>query len=110
MNKVAIIETIDEWNTIAKFHKDNNNLLVCKFSTKWCPPCKVLSPKFEELSLQYDNNILFLAIDIDKNKELAEKFEISSIPTTLIIKNCEVIFTTIGANIQEIKNNIDSLM
>jgi len=108
--KVVIIESIDDWNNIVRFHKNNNNLLVCKFSTSWCPPCKMLAPKFNQLSLNYNDNVMFLSIDIDKNQEIAEKFNVSSIPTTLIIQNCKVIYTVNGANIQEIQENIDSII
>lgn len=110
MSKVIHVKSIDHWNEIVTNHESNGSVLVCKFSAIWCGPCKSLAPKIDSLSLTYDENkVLFLSIDIDENKEIAEKFDISSMPTTLIIKNCKIIKSIVGADLIAIKMGIDNI-
>lgn len=111
MTKVLHVESIDHWNEIVIAHEKNGSILVCKFSAEWCGPCKSLAPKIDTLSLSYDENkVLFLSIDIDKNEEIASKFDISSMPTTLLIKNCKIIKTVVGADLVAIKGGIDNIL
>lgn len=110
MTKVVHVKSIDHWNEIVTIHESNGSVLVCKFGSNWCGPCKSLAPKIDSLSLTYDENrVLFLSIDIDENEEIAKKFDISSMPTTLIIKNCKVVKTVVGADLIAIKGGIDNI-
>ena len=52
----------------------------------WCGPCRMFSPIFEELSSEYDGKVKFVKIDADENEGIATKYNIMSIPTTLLIK------------------------
>jgi len=111
MSKVVHIKSIDQWNEIVAAHESNGNILVCKCSANWCAPCKALAPKIESLAQTYDiEKVLFLSIDIEENEEIANKFNITSLPTTLIIKNCDVIKTIVGADFAGIKIGIDNAL
>lgn len=55
------------------------------FSASWCMPCKIIYPKLEEYSKKYPL-IKFLYVDIDKNKELSEIYNITSVPSFLVFK------------------------
>ncbi len=77
------------------------------FYTKWCGPCKAISPKIESLSVKYPN-IIFTKIDIDKNSntKISDNYDINSIPTFMIfeIGNFEPIHPRIiGAKLNKIK-------
>ena len=54
-----------------------------------------MTPIIEEIAKEY-KEIKFVKMDIDKNEELAIKYNIMSIPTMMIIKNGEVKKTFIG--------------
>lgn len=109
MTKVVHIESIDQWNNIVKAHNKNGGLLVCKCGSSWCPPCKALAPKLDTLSLSYDpDQVLFISVDIDEHGEIAEKFNVTSLPTTLVLKNCKVVKTIVGADLAGIKSAIDN--
>lgn len=110
MSKVTHVNSVEQWNKIATFHDENDNILVCKFGSSWCGPCGALKPKFESLASHYDNNILFITIDIDECESIADKFSISSLPTTLIIKKSIVVKTIVGADIVGIKTGIDNII
>lgn len=51
----------------------------------WCPPCKKLSPILEEIQKQYGNKIQIYKIDVDKEPQLAQLFNASSIPLMIFI-------------------------
>jgi len=104
------VNNVDNWNSIVTHHEKEGNILVCKFGSNNCGPCIAMVPRLDNLSSKYDSNkVLFLSIDIDKNEEIATKFDIQSIPTTLIIEKCKVLKKIIGANMNEIEESINRL-
>ena len=72
------------------------------FWAEWCGPCRAMNPIIEELSLIYENKIVFAKLNVDKNPISPSKYGISSIPTFLIIKNSQVMNSIIGAITQEL--------
>ena len=80
--------------------------LVCvDFFATWCGPCKQIAPKFAELSGQH-KKVVFLKVDVDQNRDLSAKYEVSSMPTFIYIKNGKVLEKQAGANIDAIKSKI----
>lgn len=61
----------------------------------WCPPCKLLSPVLEKMS-QEIKEIKFSKINTDENPEIAEEFQIRSIPNILIFRDGKLIDQIIG--------------
>ncbi len=68
---------------------------VVDFSAVWCGPCQMLAPIFDELSEEMTDTA-FYNIDSDENMDLARKFGIQSIPSLLIMKNGEVVASSLG--------------
>jgi thioredoxin 1 len=58
---------------------------IIDFYADWCGPCKAIAPVLEELSKEYENQLLIYKIDTDKEAELSGLFGIQSIPTLLFI-------------------------
>tara|TARA_B100001123_G_scaffold59924_1_gene64757 strand:+ start:2132 stop:2458 length:327 start_codon:yes stop_codon:yes gene_type:complete len=81
---------------------DENPVVVVDFWAEWCGPCRAMNPIIEELSLIYENKIVFAKLNVDKNPISPSKYGISSIPTFLIIKNGQVMNSIIGAITQEL--------
>ena len=81
---------------------DENPIVVVDFWAEWCGPCRAMNPIIEELSLIYENKIVFAKLNVDKNPISPSKYGISSIPTFLIIKNGQVMNSVIGAITQEL--------
>ena len=67
------------------------------FWAEWCPPCKLLSPVIDELSETYKGKIKIAKVDVDAAGELAQKFNITSIPTLLLFNNGEIVKNQVGA-------------
>lgn len=59
------------------------------FSAEWCGPCKMYGPIIEKFSKE--ENIKVTKIDVDKEHELALKYGIRSIPTTLIVNDEDIV-------------------
>lgn len=57
----------------------------------WCGPCKMMGPIFEGLSKELSSKYAFGKLNIDEEREIAVKYNISSIPAFLFIKNGQVV-------------------
>jgi thioredoxin 1 len=82
---------------------------VIDFWAEWCGPCKMMAPEFEKAAHEMKGKIKFGKINIEEQSELAQRFEVMSIPSLIMIKNGAEVDRTIGAlqkkNIIEALNN-----
>lgn len=60
---------------------------IVDFTASWCGPCQRIAPILEELAAEYKGKIVIYKVDIDKERGLAEAFNVSSIPAVLFIPN-----------------------
>ena len=58
---------------------------IVDFTATWCGPCQRIAPILEELANEYAGKIVIYKVDVDKNRELAKAFNVSSIPALLYI-------------------------
>ncbi len=71
---------------INKQWKFEGNLpLIIDFYADWCGPCRQLSPRIEEIAREYAGKIIVYKVDTDKEKLLAQKMGIQSLPTLVFI-------------------------
>tara|TARA_R110002167_G_scaffold228856_2_gene433889 strand:- start:1221 stop:1484 length:264 start_codon:yes stop_codon:yes gene_type:complete len=59
---------------------------VIKFSAEWCGPCKAYKSIFDTVLLEY-SDIAVIEADVDKDADIILKYDIVSVPTTIITKN-----------------------
>lgn len=59
--------------------------VIIDFYADWCRPCKMVAPIMDELASEYKGKIRVYKIDTDKEKELAQVFNIRSIPAVLFV-------------------------
>jgi thioredoxin 1 len=70
---------------------NKNPLVLVDFWAGWCGPCRALAPTIEELARDLAGKVLIAKLDVDANPHTAEKFQVYSIPTVVLIKDsCEV--------------------
>jgi thioredoxin 1 len=69
---------------------------------EWCAPCLMVHPIIENLAKKYKGEIAFAKLDIDQNKEIAERFSIMSIPALLVFKNGQNLDSIVGAMPQNV--------
>ena len=58
---------------------------IIDFYADWCRPCKMVSPIMDDLAKEYKGKVVFYRINIDDEKELAQLFNIRSIPALLYV-------------------------
>ena len=76
---------------------DENTFVVVQFGKSWCPPCKQLKPKIEQLSL--DNpTIKFAYVDVENTQDFCIESEVLSVPTTIAYYNSVEIGRVVGNN------------
>jgi len=83
--------------------------VIVNFHAEWCDPCKVLSPKLQEL-VDPMTDIHLAIIDIDNNAELVHVFEVKAVPAVLAVRNGLVVDKFVGlVDTDMIKNLIKKL-
>ncbi len=92
---MAMVE-INEGNFEAEVLKSNLPVII-DFWAEWCGPCRIFSPIIEEASKEMDGKAKFGKINTDENQDIAAKYNIMSIPTTMIFVKGEPKALSVGA-------------
>ena len=68
------------------------------FWAPWCGPCRMMAPVLDDLAVEFEGKIKISKMDVDNaaNQELAQKYNISSIPNLKLFKNGQVIKDYVG--------------
>ncbi len=57
------------------------------FHATWCGPCKAMSPVLDQLKQEMGENLRILKIDVDKNPQAAQAFQVRGVPTFVLYKS-----------------------
>jgi thioredoxin 1 len=82
--------------------------VVIDFFADWCGPCKRVAPVYAELSEKL-TDIVFLKVNVDEAEEVAEGFEVTSLPTFILLNKGNIYKKIEGANLNELVNSLDNL-
>jgi thioredoxin 2 len=63
----------------------------------WCGPCRFVSPILDELAHQYAGRLKVVKVNVDDNQGLARRFDASSIPTLVVLRDGAVVDRVVGA-------------
>lgn len=76
------------------------------FYADWCGPCKMMAPIVESLAQDLQGQVKVCKINIDEEGEIAEKYEVMTIPTFIVFKNGEPAAKSIGVQPKEELENL----
>jgi thioredoxin 1 len=75
-----------EKTNFQKLISSETPVLVDFFAT-WCGPCQMLSPILKQVKDNIGDRITIVKIDVDKNQEIASKFNVRGVPTMMLFQN-----------------------
>jgi len=81
------------------------------FWAPWCGPCKMVAPELEAVSLEYEGKAIVAKVNIDEQQQLADRYNVMSIPTMLIIKDGKEVERFVGYRPRkDLMNAIDKVI
>ncbi|WMV22078.1 hypothetical protein MTR67_015463 [Solanum verrucosum] len=82
-----------------------SRLAILYFTATWCGPCRFISPFYTSLPEKYPK-VAFLKADIDEARDVASRWNVSSVPAFFFIKNGEEVDKVVGADKNSLEKKI----
>lgn len=76
---------------------DTKPTLVDFFAT-WCGPCKTQSPIIDRVKADVGDSVNVIKVDIDRNRELASRYRVQSVPTLILFSGGEAVWRAVGVH------------
>ena len=67
------------------------------FHATWCGPCKLMAPELQRFAKSHTDKLRVIKIDIDKNQNAAQQYNIQGVPTLILFKEGKVLWRQSGA-------------
>jgi thioredoxin 1 len=94
--------------TFGELIKNKQPVLV-DFHATWCGPCKMMAPELQKFAQKHTGKLRVVKIDIDKNQQAAQQFNIQGVPTLILFKEGKVLWRQSGAmSSQQISEGVSS--
>ncbi|MDI9310864.1 MAG: thioredoxin [Limnohabitans sp.] len=78
------------------------------FFATWCGPCQMLAPVLKDVKENLGEKVSIIKIDVDKNQELASKFQVRGVPTMMLFQKGQQLWRQSGVlSKEEIINTIN---
>ncbi|CAN6288582.1 unnamed protein product, partial [Urochloa humidicola] len=103
---VIAIHSLDEWSIQIEEANSAKKLVVIDFTASWCGPCRIIAPIFADLAKK-NPNVVFLKVDVDELKAIAEQFSVEAMPTFLFMKEGDVKDRVVGAVKEELTKKLE---
>tara|TARA_E500000331_G_C17031165_1_gene615198 strand:+ start:329 stop:649 length:321 start_codon:yes stop_codon:yes gene_type:complete len=92
---MTVLNTTD--NNFKNDVLESSKPVLVDFWAEWCGPCKSIAPALEEISNEMSQNITIAKINIDENPNIAQEYNIRSIPALMIFKEGKLHAEMMGA-------------
>lgn len=66
------------------------------FYAEWCGPCKMMPAILKELKEKMGETLRIIKIDVDKNQQIASKYQVRGVPTLMLMKGGSVLWKQSG--------------
>lgn len=71
-------------------------LTLVDFWAPWCGPCRMVGPILEQIAQEMQGQVRIVKVNVDDSPDLAKRYGIMSIPTMMLFKGGEALFTEVG--------------
>ncbi len=71
--------------------------LLVDFTARWCPPCHTLGTVLAALAEDYVGRVRFVAVDVDDEPALAERFGVRAMPTLVVLRGGREVGRVVGS-------------
>lgn len=71
------------------------------FWAQWCGPCRMLAPILQDVDEEVRDKVLIAKVNVDENMELAQEYNIMTIPALVLFKNGEESARLVGVQQKE---------
>lgn len=107
MSKIINITSAQHFSQVLQ----SSRIVVTDFWADWCGPCKAIAPVYEQLSAQLSrpNVITFTKVDVDRQKDIAQTYSITAMPTFMIFKSGREAQRIKGANPKALDDAVKQL-
>lgn len=82
--------------------------LVADFTSNNCKPCGFITPKYTQLAQQYDN-VMFVVVDVDTNRTLAERYDVTGMPAFLMFRRAKKVDECFGLDEKALERRVKKL-
>jgi thioredoxin len=97
------VDTISTPQEFTRKVTKNSKLTVVKFSASWCGPCQKMKPVFEEVAKE-NTDCDCVEVDIDGTRSIVNLWNISSVPTIVVVKDGKEVARLVGMQSKEAIN------
>ena len=73
-----------------------NPTVIVDYWAPWCGPCRGFAPVFERVA-EKNPDIVFAKVNTEEEQEIAQHFQIRSIPTLMVFRDQVIVFSQPGA-------------
>ena len=91
---MAVMELTKQ--NFSKEAREAAETVLIDFWAAWCGPCRMLSPIVDEIAEENHAGLKVCKVNIDEEPELAQEFNVMSIPTLVVMKQGRIAATSVG--------------
>lgn len=91
MIKMSVELTNDNFDSVVGGEKP----VIVDFWAEWCGPCRMMAPVIEEISDEHED-IVVGKLNVDDEGDIANRYQVSAIPTVILFKDGKPVATSIG--------------
>ena len=92
MSPIAEVDQVQ----LAEVLLAEDRAVLIDFWSQWCAPCLRLRPHLEKLADTYADKAKIVAIDVEKQETVMDKYDVQSLPTLILLKGGDTIHRFVG--------------